>query len=646
MFSLRYFGLDFETRSRVDLKKRGLDNYVRCPYFDVTVMACQENADGAQMHFADNPSAIKDLLYPLLSDPSVQFICHNALFEYVVCCKMAERWGLPAPALSRFWCSSALGQSYGFAASLESLSSALLGEHKLASGMYLIETFGKWNVKANRFLNRYDEPELWGEYVSYCCLDVSLTLRCWNALPKYNPEIRRYWLSVARMNLRGFPLDLVSIHKILNDIDMIKADAEEVTKAITKGVVEKPSQGAKLIEWLGTKGLSTKSIATPIVEKWLADPTLPDEARKLLEARMKHCKSTYGKYLAFAMYASEHDGRNRHGFWYPGTHTGRCSGKGSQPQNMTYDKTGQLKESAAQLVDMFLENRLPTYKDKSFILVNMIRGVIKAEKGKQLYDVDYAAIEARIQVWLVDDTEKLEQYFRNEDLYKPMAAFVLSKSVSLVTKEERNGIGKPCVLGCGYGMGAAMFSKKYNVPLAIAQECVDAWRKRYPKVVSYWDDLEGAFIACMKHRKPSRAGKVYFRPDVMGGKKYVVCVPPGGREIWYCDPGYRVHFGKYSLTYWRHAHNGGYYVKLWGGTLLENICQNIAGYIISHGQFHVEALGVVPILQTHDQLTGEVPADIDKELASRKFDEAMVDVPGLDGLPIAVESEFVMRFGK
>jgi DNA polymerase len=644
---LRYFGLDFETRSGVDLKARGLDNYVRCPYFDVTVMAVQENANGAGIQWADNPDSIKALLYPLLVDPSIQFICHNALFEYLVCCKMAERWGLPAPALSRFWCSSALGQSYGFGASLEGLASALLGAHKLASGLDLIHTFGILQADGH-FKTKHDEPEKWAEYVSYCCLDVSLTLRCWNALPAYNPEIRRYWLSIARMNLRGFPLDLVAIHRILKDVDIIKADAAEVTEAITSGFVKKPTQAEKLKEWLKTRGYETESIATPIVEKWLRDPTMPDDVRKVLQARLKSCKSTYGKYLAFAMYASEQDGRNRHGFWYPGTLTGRCAGKGSQPQNMTYDKKKELKESAAELVEHYLAGTLPVYidKDKSFLLVNMIRGVIQAPKNRTLYDADYAAIEARIQVWLVDDKEKLAQYFRGEDLYKPMAAFVLSKTVELITKDERNNIGKPCVLGCGYGMGAAKFSVKYEVPFDIAQKCITAYRRRYPKVVEYWDKLEGAFIACMTYRKPSRAGKVYFRPDVLGGKKYVVCVPPGGREIWYCDPGRRSHFGEVKLTYWRHSHNGGFYSALWGGTILENVCQNIAGYIISHGQFNVELLGVVPILQTHDQLTCEMPDNVDTDKLGPLLDKAMVAVPGLPGLPLDVESEFIRRFGK
>lgn len=97
----RWYSLDFETKSKVDLLNEGLDNYVRCPEFDVIVIAARNIATGERQTasaYGDTPLTVYDVLAPILQDPTAQIIAHNAMFEYVVCCVMAERWGIPKPA--------------------------------------------------------------------------------------------------------------------------------------------------------------------------------------------------------------------------------------------------------------------------------------------------------------------------------------------------------------------------------------------------------------------------------------------------------------------------------------------------------------------------------------------------------------------
>lgn len=648
---MKWYTLDFETKSRVDLIQQGLDNYVSCPEFDAIVCVVKDRQTQERFTasaYGDTELTIYDLLYPLLADPSAQFIAHNALFEYAVCCILAKRWGLEQPTLSRFHCSSLSGAAVGLPAGLDKVAHAVLGARKVASGKVLITLFTMPDKKTGEFNTNETHPEQWAEFLYYAEVDVDLADEVYDALPAVSPETRTYWLATARMNLRGFLLDLNVVDMVLEDVEMIKADAAAVTKAVTKGLVSKPTERKKLLNFLNERGFSGKSLTSDIVMGWIRDTNTPEDIIDLLWARLSASKSTFGKYAAFRRYASP-DWRSRHSFWANGTHTGRLAGKGVQPQNITYDKQGKFP-SAPELLAMYLEDSWPEEWDRTEALVAMTRAVIMADEGHVLYDVDYSAIEARIQVWLANVTWALRKYAKNEDLYKPMAAIIFGIKVEDVTKPQRNGYGKVTVLGCGYGMGYAKFAKQYNKTEAEAKRCVYAYRNTYSQVQDYWGLLESAFKACLilnratKCQAPKAADGtiapvIRFRPDSIGGVPYVVCTPPGGREIWYRNP----KAGQDGdLSYERITNKTTFRMKLWGGILLENICQNIAGVIISRAMINVEMRGAPPVLQVHDQLTCEVKPTVDVQV----LDEAMVDIKGFPGLPLSVESDLIERFGK
>lgn len=648
---MKWYTLDFETKSRVDLIQQGLDNYAACPDFDAIVCVVKDRQTRERFTasaYGDTELTIHGLLYPLLAAPAVQFIAHNALFEYTVCCVLAERWGLPAPALSRFHCSSLSGAAVGLPAGLDKVAHAVLGQQKVASGKALITLFTKPDKKTGEFNTPDMYPEQWAEFLYYAEVDVDLADELYDALPPISAETRVYWLATARMNLRGFLLDLNVVDMVLEDVEMIKADAAAVTKSITKGLVSKPTERKKLLEFLNSRGFQGASLTSDIVMGWIHDPDTPEDIIELLWARLSASKSTFGKYAAFRRYASD-DWRSRHSFWANGTHTGRLAGKGVQPQNITYDKTG-IFPSAVKILSMYLAGTWPDEWDKTEALVAMTRAVIMAKEGHVLYDVDYSAIEARIQVWLANVTWALRKYARNEDLYKPMAAIIFGIKVEDVTKPQRNGYGKVTVLGCGYGMGPAKFSKQYGKTEGEAKRCVYSYRNTYTQVQEYWSLLETAFKACLILGKPTKcqapkaadgtvAPVVRFRKEIIGGTPYVVCTPPGNREIWYRNPKADTNGG---LSYERITNKSTFRMKLWGGILFENICQNIAGVIISRAMINIAAIGASPVLQVHDQLTCEVRPTVDVAA----LDRAMVDIPGFPGLPLAVESELIERFGK
>lgn len=656
---MKWWSLDFETKSRRDLINEGLDNYVQCPDFDLIVVAARDILSGERFTasaYGDTAQTPYDVLAPILNDPTAQIIAHNAMFEYVVSCVMAKRWGLPTPALSRFHCSSLAGSVVGLPATLGRVAPAVLGRNKVESGKYLINLFSCPN-KHGEFNLPEEYPEQWAEYLYYCEVDCDLSAELYYALPPITPETRRYWLATARMNLRGFLLDLEVINKVNRDVEFIKADAAAVTRAITKGLVSKPTERKKLLDFLNSRGYAGESLTSNVVMRWIRDPATDPDIVELLWARLTASKSTFGKYAAFVRYASA-DRRSRHSFWAAGTHTGRLAGKGVQPQNITYDKSGKLPKADVLLRD-YMADAWPEEWDSSArgdALLAMTRAVIMARPGYVFYVVDYASIEARIQVWLAGIPWALRKYRNGDDLYKPMAAIIFGKKVEDVTKAERNAYGKVTVLGCGYGMGPTKFSTQYGKTPEESKRCVYAFRNTYSEIPLYWGMLEAAFKACLTLNRPTKvqanapgAPVVRFRPDSIAGVPYVVCTPPGRRDIWYRKPEIAPDG---QLSYERVTFKGTFRVKIWGGILLENTCQNIAGVIISRGMCRVEERRAYPVLQVHDELVCEIPEVIDMEVEARRkeLDTLMVEIDGYNqdfpGLPLAVESHLTERFSK
>jgi len=585
----RFVSLDFETYSSVNLKTKGLQNYVDSPDFDIIVVASVDLHTG-ECRVSDSRLTIAAHIQELLSDSNIQLIAHNALFEYVTSTAYCRKNNMMEAGLARFWDTAALTAQLGLPRSLEDGCQFLYGEGKQPDGKALINLLSCPDKNGNR-RDPKDYPEQWERYKSYCLLDARLCARLFTTLPALPDIDRRYQLSVWRMNLRGFKVDIPAINRILSDIDNIKADSNSMVAALTEGKITKATQGDRIKEWLAERGYETKSLSVDQVNKWLDDPELPDDVRQLMYARLKGSKATFGKYSAFLRYADK-TGRDKHGYLYHGAHTGRLTGVDFQPQNISYDKTGTIVDEndkpvrSDKVLDMFMKGTLPKEWDRVTVLIAMTRSVIITEPGKKLYGVDYNAIEARIQCWLADDEKHLAMYRRNEDLYKPMAAIILQKPVGNVDKKERNKYGKVSILGGGYGMGPPKFSATYDLSIEEAKRCVTAFRQEYPKIKNYWKTLEDAFTECIKFKRPTRAGKVRYSYHQIAGYDYVRCMPPGGKPIFYLEPKVeqvertrqRWINGEMKeakgwdteISYRRVTHKGDFRVKTWGGTLMEN----------------------------------------------------------------------------
>ncbi|EKD53778.1 MAG: hypothetical protein ACD_60C00155G0005 [uncultured bacterium] len=115
-----------------------------------------------------------------------------------------------------------------------------------------------------------------------------------------------------------------------------------------------------------------------------------------------------------------------------------------------------------------------------------IRQAFIAPKGHQLISADYSQIELRIMAHISSDPALLNAFAENLDIHKATAAEVLGISIDQVTSEERRA-AKAINFGLIYGMSSFGLAKQLGIDRNAAQNYIDRYFERYPKVKTYMD---------------------------------------------------------------------------------------------------------------------------------------------------------------
>jgi len=130
-----------------------------------------------------------------------------------------------------------------------------------------------------------------------------------------------------------------------------------------------------------------------------------------------------------------------------------------------------------------------------------LRQSILAPKGYQLAVQDSGQIEARVNGWLWGQNDLMEAFVASDagtgsDAYCNFASLVYGRPITKADKDERF-LGKVCVLGLGYSMGADKFQLTLakgalgGPPILLSDtECrriVNLYRRANYKIVQGWD---------------------------------------------------------------------------------------------------------------------------------------------------------------
>lgn len=269
-----------------------------------------------------------------------------------------------------------------------------------------------------------------------------------------------------------------------------------------------------------------------------------------------------------------------------------------------------------------------------------IKKAIRPPHGHVFIDCDSAQIEARTLAWLAGHTDLIDAFENKQDVYRIMAGRIYSKAPEDVTSHERS-IGKASVLGCGYGVGASklrLFLKTgggVDVGEVEAKRIVDAYRSASNKIVDLWKRGESALMALVN-------GQTYdFDP---GGVVKVVpdkgLLMPSGLYIQYPELRRVSEDGKAQWVYTSKSLP----VKIYGGKVVENVCQSIARCVIGEQMLRISKR-YQPVLTVHDAIAIVAPQD-EADTARAYVEECMSWRPAwAQTLPLACESGMGATYG-
>jgi DNA polymerase I-like protein with 3'-5' exonuclease and polymerase domains len=276
---------------------------------------------------------------------------------------------------------------------------------------------------------------------------------------------------------------------------------------------------------------------------------------------------------------------------------------------------------------------------------SLLKHAIRAPDGYMLVDSDSSQIEARTLAWLAGQSDLVEAFERGEDVYKQMASKIYGKPEQDVTKDERF-VGKTTILGCGYGMGAEKFQAQLKVfgvetELDECQRIINVYRKTYPKIVELWGYAGDALRAMQDGQTTNTLGVEGVL--VVDGTEGIRL--PNGLYLRYPNLRREDRKGEASgLVYDTKRGRAVVTTRIYGGKVIENVCQALARIIIGEQMLMVDKRYPV-VMTVHDAIGALVPK-IGVVDGQRYIEECMRTRPSWAlGLPLNCESGVGKTYG-
>jgi len=622
------YTVDFETRSRADLKKVGAYRYACDPSTRVLMFAIARGDEEPVLWM--NPEFDADLisdpralvlLDEALADPEALLWAHNAEFERAVSrYRMKLDIGFDPPPTERWRCTAALARKAGLRASLANVAEDLnLGQKKWGEGYQLIRLFSTPQKKTGEFTDPLTEAAKFSRFGDYCLQDVRSEREVHQRLKPFELKTGALetFLFDARMNDRGLPLNMAALRHADAMIDRVQA---RVTAEFQKLTGLNPTQRNKVKAYLEGLGLKLANMQSKTTDDMISEHDEKDDGEDMLFEPGENPTDIALKALALykqVSYAAVKkvktmlacacpDGQARGMFLYHGAGTGRWSGVKLQPQNFKKPTIRDADGVYAMLCSGRTEDDIDSlYGNPLEAIANCIRNFIHDPAGP-MFDADYAAIEARIICWLAGQEDILAIHRAADawkgakelkpDVYKTMAKHVYG---SCTTSEQRD-LGKRLELGCGFGMWWTNFQRTcwdlYRVRVSddLAERGVIAYRNSHERVVQFWDDCDQAMRkALLQPNEKFKAGAhLAYEFRTVSGLPYLLMHLPSKRVVAYPHPKVETlpDDDRENVTYYGQLLGTTKWgrIKLWPGKAAENCIGEGTEVLTSDGWKKIE----------------------------------------------------------
>jgi DNA polymerase len=563
--------LDFETyySQEFSLTKVTNEEYVRSPEFEVIGVSVQRN-DGEPEWFSGTMAETAEFLATFDWENSLA-LAHNAAFDASILTWVfgtkPKGW-LDTLSMGRALHGTEVGGSL-----------AVLAKH------YGVGTKGDEVIMA-KGLHRTDfSADQLARYGQYCCNDTAMTYALFQKMAVGFPptELRLIDLTIRMFSEPRLWLDAGILESHLTAVRFTKQELMN-KMLIEKDQLMSNNQLAKVLEDLGVDVPMKRS---PTTGKLTYAFSKTDEAFKaLLEHENVIVQAIVAARLGVKSTIEE-------------TRTARFIGianRGFMPVPLRYYAAHTGRWGGDDKLNL---QNLPRNSPLKFAII--------PEDGYVILDSDSSQIEARTLAWLAGQDDLVDAFDRGEDVYKIMASAIYGKPIELITKDERF-VGKTTILGAGYGMGAAKFKlqlKNFGVDVELeeAKRIIDTYRATYPMIVKLWATAGNMLKAILQNQQTSFGRGNLLEVDGAKGIKL-----PNGLYLKY--PNLRLRedeeSGKVEVVYDTKKGKAVIPNRIYGGKVIENVCQALARIVIGEQMLVVNKKYPV-VMTVHDAIAVVVP---------------------------------------
>ena len=642
--------IDFETRSRCDLKAKGVYNYAQDMSTEVLCMS----------YAFDDGEVITWLPGQPLPDFTGHMIyAHNAAFERLIFWYVLQQ-NYP---LESFYCTAAQARANCAPGSLEDVGRfAGADMRKDHRGSQLIRLLSI--PQANGQFR--EDADLMAEMVAYCEQDVKAMRAISKALrPLSEDELADYHVN-ERINDRGVLVDVPLCQAAVKYAADETVEIQQIVVEVTEGaitsvrspkmrewVLERVGPEAKKLMWTGEKYSIDKTVRANLLAMDDVEE-IPHHVADVIQCADDLWASSVAKFNRLSNLADEEDHRVRGAFVFAGgAATGRASSYGAQVHNFTRKCAKEPDEVRQAMVRGHAIT--PRFgKRITDVLKGMLRPALIAKPGNVLIAYDWSAIEGRVHPWLSNcpaGEAKLDVFRSGLDPYIVNAAASFGLSYEHIKAEHEAGrsdmrqIGKVQELALGFLGGAGAFEtfgRIYGVrlPAAAVNKAVEGWRRANPWAQAHGQQLEAAYLRAMRNKGHEfKAGRIVYLFD--------------GQTLWYALPSGRVlcypnaKFDEegnvtYTKAAWKPAADAKEWprARLWRGLACENVTQAAAHDILRHSLRQLDNV----VLHVHDEIVVECPTH-EAEAVAAHMHQIMCTPPAwAEGLPLAAEGATTTRY--
>lgn len=562
--------IDFETfYSRAfSLSILTTEEYIRSPNFEVIGVAVKVNNNETQW-FSGTKADTKKFLDGFDWANSIA-VAHNAVFDIAIlnwCFDIRPKKIADTLSMARAIHGTEVGVSLA----------ALVKHYNLGEkGTEVVNAMGKRRIDfSDEDLSRYGD---------YCINDVDLTYRLLECLASNFPTIE---LSLIDLTIRMFTepvleLDMTRLKNHLADVQHKKQTLMNEIVASREDLMSNP-RFAEVLKTFGVEPPTKISLTTG--KETFAFSKSDEGFKALLEHENATVQALVSARLGVKSTIEE-------------TRTERfikIAQRGKLPIPLRYYAAHTGRWGGDDKVNM---QNLPR--------TSPLKNAIFAPPGYMFIDSDSSQIEARTLAWLAEQNDLVDAFERGEDVYKIMASAIYGKPEDEVTKEERF-VGKTTILGAGYGMGSAKFKnqlKVFGVDLS-EEECqriIRVYRETYPRIPALWRQASDALVAVANEQTA-----ILGREGVLAVEGSKGIRLPNGLYIKYTNLRRWINDqGKEELVYDTKKGKSVIPNRIYGGKVIENVCQALARIVIGEQMLRVAKKYKVA-MTVHDAIGCVVP---------------------------------------